>query len=473
MSFKRALGLFDSTMIVAGSMIGSGIFIVSADIARTTGTPLLLLAVWVITGILTLTAALSYGELAGMFPHAGGQYVYLREAFGPLAGFLYGWTLFTVIQTGTIAAVGMAFAKYTAVFVPEVAESNILFDLGPVSLNGAQVVAIASILVLTLMNTRGVQLGKLIQNVFTTTKIASVIALAGIGIIIGWNSDVFTANWSSITSGIVPQGSWTPLTATVPLAFAVAVAMVGSVFSSDAWNNITFAAAEVRDPSKTIPRALIIGVSLVTLLYLACNVAYLGLLPLVGDPEGSTALARGISHATNDRVGAAAADVMFGGIGAAVMAALIMVSTFGCNNGLILSGSRAYFAMAQDGLFFAKAAALNERGVPATSLWIQAAWASALCLSGTYGDLLDYVVFAVLLFYVITIVGVFHLRRTRPDIPRPVKAVGYPVLPAIYIVGAVFICVALLMYKQQYTWPGLVIVASGVPIYLLWRRVNG
>lgn len=471
MSFQRALGLFDSTMIVAGSMIGSGIFIVSADIARTTGTPLLLLAVWVITGVLTLTAALSYGELAGMFPQAGGQYVYLREAFGPLAGFLYGWTLFTVIQTGTIAAVGMAFAKYTAFFIPAVGESSVLLDLGVVSVNGAQVLAIASILLLTLMNTRGVQLGKLIQNVFTTTKIVSVVALAVVGIIIGWNSEVFTLNWSTLTTGVTAS-SWTPLTATTPILFAVAVAMVGSVFSSDAWNNITFAAAEVRDPAKTIPRALMIGVTLVTLLYLACNVAYLGLLPLVGDPEGTTALARGISHATNDRVGAAAADVMFGTVGASVMAILIMISTFGCNNGLILSGSRAYFAMAADGLFFTKAASLNERGVPATSLWIQAIWASALCLSGSYGDLLDYVVFAVLVFYVLTIAGIFHLRRTRPDVPRPVRAVGYPILPAIYIVGAVFICVALLIYKQQYTWPGLIIVASGIPVYLLWRRVN-
>lgn len=471
MSFQRALGLFDSTMIVAGSMIGSGIFIVSADIARTTGTPLLLLAVWVITGLLTLTAALSYGELAGMFPQAGGQYVYLREAFGPLAGFLYGWTLFTVIQTGTIAAVGMAFAKYTAFFLPAVGESSVLLDLGVVRVNGAQALAIASILLLTLMNTRGVQLGKLIQNVFTTTKIVSVIALAVVGIVIGWNSEVFSLNWSTLMTG-PGSSSWTPLTATTPILFVVAVAMVGSVFSSDAWNNITFAAAEVRDPAKTIPRALMIGVTLVTLLYLACNVAYLGLLPLLGDPEGTTALARGISHATNDRVGAAAADVMFGPVGAAVMAILIMISTFGCNNGLILSGSRAYFAMAADGLFFTKAASLNKRGVPATSLWIQAIWASALCLSGSYGDLLDYVVFAVLVFYVLTIAGIFHLRRTRPDIPRPVRAVGYPILPAIYIVGAVFICVALLIYKQQYTWPGLIIVASGIPVYLLWRRIN-
>jgi len=472
MSFKRALGLFDSTMIVAGSMIGSGIFIVSADIARTTGSPLMLLVVWAVTGLLTLTAALSYGELAGMFPQAGGQYVYLREAFGPLAGFLYGWTLFTVIQTGTIAAVGMAFAKYTAVFVPFVSESNIVVDAGLLRVNGAQVLAIASILLLTLMNTRGVQLGKLIQNVFTSAKIVSVLALAIVGILIGWNSDVFTLNWQAVATGSTPEASWTPLASTMPLLFAVAVAMVGSVFSSDAWNNITFAAAEVRDPSKTIPRALFIGVTLVTVLYIACNVAYIGLLPLAGDPQGATALARGISHATNDRVGAAAAEVMFGGVGALVMAALIMISTFGCNNGLILSGSRAYFAMAADKLFFAKAAALNKRGVPAAALWIQAAWASLLCLSGTYGDLLDYVVFAVLVFYVITIAGVFHLRRTRPDLPRPLKAVGYPLLPALYILGAVFICLALLVYKQQYTWPGLLIVASGVPVYFLWRRVN-
>lgn len=451
-------------------MIGSGIFIVSADIARTVGSPLLLLAVWVITGALTLTAALSYGELAGMFPQAGGQYVYLRESFGPMAGFLYGWTLFTVIQTGTIAAVAMAFAKYTAVFFSGVSDANILFTLGPLKVNGAQVLAIISIVVLTAMNARGVRLGKLVQNVFTSTKIVSVVALALIGIVVGWGSDAFTINWSTFTTGDWQGAMWAPGTTTMPIVFAIAVAMVGSIFSSDAWNNITFAAGEVRDPSRTIPRALLMGVSLVTLLYLACNIAYLNLLPLIGDPTGVDAASRGISHAVNDRVGAAAADVMFGGLGASVMAVLIMVSTFGCNNGLILSGSRAYFAMAQDGLFFKKAASLNARDVPSTSLWIQAAWASGLCLSGSYGQLLDYVVFAVLLFYILTIIGIFRLRRTRPHEPRPVKAVGYPVLPALYILGATFVCVALLIYKQDYTWPGLVIVATGVPVYLLWRK---
>lgn len=472
MSFQRALGLFDSTMIVAGSMIGSGIFIVSADIARTTASPLLLLAVWIIAGVLTLTAALSYGELAGMFPQAGGQYVYLRETFGPLAGFLYGWTLFTVIQTGTIAAVAMAFAKYTAVFLPAVGEDSTVIDLGFLHISGAQLLAIASIVLLTAMNSRGVRLGKLIQNVFTSTKIVSVVALAAVGIVVGWQSDVFAANWAAMSFESIQPATWTPLTTTVPLIFAVAVAMVGSVFSSDAWNNITFAAAEVRDPAKTIPRALVLGVTLVTLLYVATNIAYLGLLPVVGDPNGADALARGISHATNDRVGAAAAEVMFGGAGLFVMAAMIMISAFGCNNGLILSGSRAYYAMAQDGVFFKKAAALNEQGVPATSLWIQAAWASALCLSGSYGDLLDYVVFAVLLFYIATIAGIFYLRRTRPEMPRPVKAIGYPILPALYIIGASFICIALLMYKQQFTWPGLIIVATGVPVYALWRRTR-
>lgn len=471
MSFQRALGLFDSTMIVAGSMIGSGIFIVSAEIARTTGSPLQLLLVWVVTGALTLTAALSYGELAGMFPQAGGQYVYLREAFGPMAGFLYGWTLFTVIQTGTIAAVAMAFAKYTAVFVRSVGEDVILLDLGPLKVSGAQALAIVSILVLTAMNARGVRLGKLIQNVFTSAKIVSVVALALIGIVVGWGTGAFDLNWSSLASGTWQGAVWQPST-TAPLMFAFAVAMVGSIFSSDAWNNITFAAGEVREPQRTIPRALFIGVTLVTLLYLACNVAYLGLLPLIGDPHGTDAASRGIAYALNDRVGAAAADVMFGGIGASVMAALIMVSTFGCNNGLILSGSRAYFAMAQDGLFFKKAAALNKRDVPATSLWIQALWASGLCLSGSYGQLLDYVVFAVLLFYILTIVGIIRLRRTRPDVPRPVKAIGYPILPALYIIGATFVCVALLIYKQDYTWPGLIIVATGFPVYLLWRRAN-
>lgn len=467
MSFRRTLGLFDSTMLVAGSMIGSGIFIVSADIARQVGSPLLVLLVWALTGLLTIIAALSYGELAGLFPQAGGQYVYLRESFGRMSGFLYGWTLFTVIQTGTIAAVAMAFAKYTSVFLPSVSEKNVLIDLGlwGLTINGAQVFAIISILVLTAINARGVNLGKLIQNTFTTTKIVSVVAIALAGLLVGWGSGAFDGNLGSITTSQIPAPS-----SSMPWLAMIAVAMVGSVFSSDAWNNITFAAAEVKDPQRTIPRALVGGVLLVTALYILTNLAYLCVLPLGGSEAGTTALERGIAYATNDRVGAAAADVMFGPIGAGIMAVLIMISTFGCNNGLILSGARAYYAMASDKLFFRSAATLNKNDVPSRSLWMQAAWASVLCLSGRYGDLLDYVVFAVLIFYVLTIIGIIKLRRTHPDLPRPIKAVGYPVLPALYIAIALGICVSLLMYKPNYSWPGLIIVATGIPVYLFWSK---
>ncbi|MBU3678974.1 MAG: amino acid permease [Candidatus Kapabacteria bacterium] len=480
MSFKRELGLFDSTMIVAGSMIGSGVFLVSADIARSVGSPGMLLVVWLVTGLLTMIAALSYGELAGLLPHAGGQYVYLREAFGPLAGFLYGWTLFTVIQTGTIAAVAMAFAKYTSAVFPGVGETHILISAGGFSINAAQAFAILSIIALTALNARGVSLGKLVQNTFTTTKIVSVVALATAGIVYGLSNGTLASAlgslWTDGVSSAVPM--LTPDQQTsygfasrygMPFLAIVAVSMVGSVFSSDAWNNITFAASEVKSPERTIPRALIMGVALVTALYLLTNLAYISVMPIGGSPDAPTSLGRGIAFATNDRVGAAAADVIFGPSGGLIMAVLIMISTFGCNNGIILSGSRAYYAMANDGMFFRKAATLNRNGAPAASLWMQAVWASALCLSGKYGDLLDYVVFAVLIFYVLTILGIFRLRTTRPDAPRPIKAVGYPVLPALYIVLALTICVCLLIYKPNYSWPGLLIVASGVPVYMVWR----
>lgn len=464
MAFHRSLGLFDSTMLVAGSMIGSGVFIVSADIARTVGSPSLLLLVWGITGLLTLIAATSYGELAGMMPQAGGQYVYLRKSFGPLAGFLYGWTLFTVIQTGTIAAVAMAFAKFTAVLVPSMSEKAVLFDLGFLTISPAQILAIVIIVLLTALNARGVELGKIIQNTFTSTKIISVVGLALVGLIIGLTRNDVGAVFS--------QASTIQFDTPLVLMTAIAVAMVGSVFSSDAWNNITFAAAEVKEPNRTIPRALIYGVVLVTALYILTNLAFVMLMPTMGDPAGADAMARGISHATNDRVGSAAAEVMFGGAGAAIMAVLIMVSTFGCNNGLILSGSRAYFAMAADGLFFKRAAVLNAKGVPASSLWIQCIWASALCLSGTYGALLDYVVIAALIFYSLTILGIFRLRRTQPLAERPIKAFGYPFLPALYIVAATFICVVLLIEKPGTTWPGFLIIALGVPVYFAWTTAR-
>ena len=468
--FRRTLGTFDATMIVAGSMIGSGIFIVSADIARSVQSPFLLLMVWVVTGVLTLIAALSYGELAGMMPEAGGQYVYLREAFGPLAGFLYGWTLFTVIQTGTIAAVAMAFAKFTSVLIPAVGEQNVLFSIplgfmqsagnsepGTWNVNGAQALAIVSVLGLTALNAGGVKAGRFVQNIFTSTKVIAVVALALIGLVIGFGSSSFTLNTEAFNS-----------TSFVLTVFGAA--MVGSIFSSDAWNNITFIAGEVKEPQRTIPRGLAFGVIIVTVLYLATNMAYLSVLPLQGVKEGATVIERGIMHATNDRVGTAAAEVMFGNAGAIIMAVLIMVSTFGCNNGLILSGARAYWAMARDKLFFRAAGELNKNDVPGKGLWIQAILASALCLSGAYGQLLDYVVFAVLLFYILTILGIFRLRKTRPNAERPYKAIGYPFLPALYVVVANVICVVLLIEKPDYTWPGLIIVATGVPVYFLWKK---
>lgn len=460
MSFRQALGLYDATMIVTGSMIGSGIFIVSADIARVVQSPMLLLAVWAVTGLLTLIAALSYGELAGMMPQAGGQYVYLREAFGPMWGFLYGWTLFTVIQTGTIAAVAMAFAKYTGVFAPAFSENNILTTIAGVNISGAQLLAIASIIVLTWVNSRGVQQGKIVQNVFTTTKIVALAVLVIFGLWLGIGSGpwtVFTADpWHSYGASSVPGLDTQTL---LGLGAAIAVAMVGSLFSSDAWNNITFTAGEVKNPKRVIPLSLFYGVSIVTVLYILANIAYLAILPF--DQIQAVPL---------DRVGSAAVKGLFGSGGELFMAALIMVSTFGCNNGLILAGARASYAMAQDGLFFGRASTLNKAGVPAYALWIQAAWASALCLSGRYGDLLDYVIMAVMVFYILTIAGIFRLRRTRPDAERPYKAIGYPVLPALYIIGATAVCVALLIYKPSYTWPGLGIVALGVPVYLIWKR---
>ncbi len=470
--FKRTLGTLDATMVVAGSMIGSGIFIVSHDIARETNHPVLMLLVWAVTGVLTLIAALTYGELAGMMPQAGGQYVYLREAFGPLAGFLYGWTLFAVIQTGTIAAVAMAFAKFTAVLFPTLGESTIVVSTGLFrsaeasstssspgwSISAAQLVAIGSILFLTWLNTRGVQTGRLVQNTFTVTKVLALVLLIIVGLLFG------TQLQTNMVQPL-PTIQWTTL---LPL---IAVAMVGSIFSSDAWNNITFIAGEVRQPERTIPRGLLYGVVLVTALYLSANVAYLNLLPFGSNPA-SNEESLSIMHAPSERVGTAAMHVLLGSTGAVVMAVLIMVSTFGCNNGLILAGARAYWAMAKDKVFFAGAGELTSRQVPSKGLWIQAVWACALCLSGSYGDLLDYVVFAVLIFYVLSVLAVFRLRRTRPDVPRPVKAFGYPILPGVYVILAMGICGALLQHKPNYTWPGLIIVALGVPVYYVWRTVN-
>ncbi len=471
--FRRELRVLDSTMLVMGSMIGSGIFIVSADIARTVGGPGPLLLVWFITGLITITAALSYGELAGMMPHAGGQYVYLREAFNPLIGFLYGWTLFLVIQSGTIAAVAVAFAKFTALLLPSLGETTVLLTVFGHHVTAAQVVAIATILILTGVNLRGIHGGRIVQNIFTIAKTTALFALIAIGLLLAHNHEAFASNftrfwetsWTRVADGGVTV---TPLAGFGILA-AFGVAMVGSLFSSDAWNNITFTAGEVVNPKKTIPVSLAAGTAIVTVLYILANVSYIGLLPFWGSPGGTDVMARGIQFAASERVGTAAAWVMFGPPAAVIMAVLIMVSTFGCNNGLILAGARVLYAMAKDGLFFKKCGSLNSYGVPGVALALQAVWASFLCVSGTYGDLLDYVVFAVLIFYILTVAGIFVLRRRRPDAERPYKAFGYPVLPAIYILAALAISLDLLVYKPAYTWPGVIIVLLGLPVYALWR----
>ncbi|MDB5100802.1 MAG: amino acid permease-associated region [Cyanobacteria bacterium RYN_339] len=446
--FVRGLGLLDATMIVAGSMIGSGIFIVSADIAREVGSPGWLLVVWLITGCLTLAAALSYGELAAMMPKAGGQYVYLREAYGPLWGFLYGWTLFMVIQCGTIAAVSVAFAKFLGVLLPWVSADTKL--LGPVS--SQQAVAIAVILVLSATNMGGVRAGKLIQNTFTIAKLGALAALIALGLFAG----------HAAAPALTAPGFWTPAVGGWAIWTVVGTAMVGSLFSSDAWNNITFTAGEVRDPKRNIPLALALGTVIVTGLYMLANLAYLNALPLAA-----------IQHAPQDRVGTAVALSVLGPAGSGLMAAAIMVSTFGCVNGLVLAGARVYYAMAQDGLFFKAAGKLNKQGVPAVGLALQAVWAAALTLSGSYGNLLDYVIFAALLLYVLTVGAIFVLRRTRPEAERPYKAVGYPLVPALYMVLASLLMLDLLIYKPGYTWPGLGIVLAGLPVYFIWRAKAG
>lgn len=472
--FRRTVRLLDATMVVAGIMIGSGIFIVSADIARNVGSAGWLLVVWLITGVITLIGALSYGELAGMFPQAGGQYVYLRQAYNPLIAFLYGWTFFLVIQTGSIAAVAVAFAKFTAVIVPAFSETNVLLRFGGLTISMAHVLAIGVIFFLTWLNTRGIRVGTFVQNVFTFGKIGSLIILIVLALI-GYNERAINLNWATFWDAqAVSVGSDGAVSTTVlsgmGLIVALAVAQVGSLFSSDGWNNITFAAGEVVRPQRTIPLALALGTIIVTVLYLLVNVAYLVTLPVRGVPGGTTPMEQGIQFAAADRVGAAAAEMMFPGIGAVLMAVLIMISTFGCDNGMILAGARCYYAMARDGLFFKSVGRLNTAGAPAIALWVQGLWASLLCVSGRYSDLLDYVVFAVLLFYILTVAGIFILRRRKPEIPRPVKAVGYPLLPALYIIAAAFICIVLLIEKPNYTYPGLFIVLAGVPVYYLWRR---
>jgi len=477
--FKRGLGLYASTMVVVGSMIGSGIFLVSAEMGRQTASPGLLLTAWIVTGGLTLAAALSYGELAAMMPRAGGQYVYLREAFGPLWGFLYGWTLFMVIQTGTIAAVAVGFARYTGYLLPWFSETHYLISpihLSPgyaVSLSTVQLLAILMVALLTWTNTRGLDWGRVIQNVFTTTKTGALLALIAAGLLFGWNATAVSGNLGDLwrARGATPLAPGLDATTAYGVFVALCVAQTGSLFSADAWNNVTFTAGEVKNPSRNLPLSLAVGTGVVILLYVLCNLVYLNVLPLDGSPNGASILDRGIKWASEDRVATAVLTQMFGSVGGLLMAAAIMLSSFGCNNGLILAGARVYYAMAKDGLFFRKVGNLHPKyKTPVLSLMVQMVWTCILCVSGTYGQLLDYIVFAVLVFYILTIVGLFVLRRKHPDATRPYRAVGYPVLPAIYIVMALFIDVVLLLYKPQYTWPGLMIVLIGIPVYYLWSR---
>jgi APA family basic amino acid/polyamine antiporter len=455
-------------MIVMGGMIGSGIFIVSADIARNVGSAGMLLLVWGLTALLTVVAAVSYGELAGMFPRAGGQYVYLREAFNPLVAFLFGWAFFAVVQTGTIAAVGVAFAKFAAYLIPGLSEKNYLLDLGAFRISAAQVVSIVMIVFLTWVNSRGIQNGKWIQRIFTLSKTGALLGIVLLGFILGFRAEIWQANWADAWNAekwlAAPTGTFSvvAITSAWALAAAVAVSMVGSLFSSDAWNNVTFVAGEIKNPQRNIGLALFIGTLTVCSLYMLTNLMYTATLSM-----------QDIAFAADDRVGIAAAKTFLGEAGVVVIAILIMVSTFGCNNGLILSGARVYYTMAQDGLFFPKAGELNRFAVPGYALWAQGIWACLLCLTGRYGDLLDYVIFAVLIFYILTMLGIFRLRATRPDAERPYRAFGYPVVPAMYILLAGFICLMLLVYKPNYTWPGLGIVLLGVPVYYFVLRKRG
>ncbi len=471
-TFKPTLGLLDATMIVAGSMIGSGIFIVSADITRNVGSAGWLIAVWLLTGFMTLTAALSYGELSAMFPKAGGQYVYLKESYNPLTGFLYGWSFFAVIQTGTIAAVGVAFCKFAAYFFPvlEMNPSDILFLIGPFKIYPAQFVSIFIIVLLTYINTKGVRGGKLIQTIFTVTKLLSLFGLIVFGFLLAAKSEIWNANWSdawtmkSMVKSNGGDGLSTTLIAPIlgaGVLGAIAASMVGSIFSSDAWNNVTFIAGEIKNPQKNIGLSLFLGTLIVTCIYVAANLMYLSVLPI-----------HDIAFAASDRVAVTAANAIFGSSGTFIIAAMIMISTFGCNNGLILAGARVYYTMAQDGLFFKKAGILNKNAVPAWALWAQCIVASLLCLSGRYGDLLDMVSFIVVIFYVLTIAGIFILRKQRPNAERPYKAIGYPILPAIYMLMGISFCVLLIIYKPEFTWPGLIITLLGIPLYFIAVRTS-
>ena len=475
--FVKALTLTDATMLVAGSMIGSGIFIVSADISRTVGSPLWLMLAWVAAGVITVLGALAYGELAAMYPRAGGQYVFLRESMGSLMGFLYGWTLFIVIQTGTIAAVAVGFGRFLGVLWPDITPDRFAWfpqmdfntpgGLVEVGLSPQRLIALISVWILTWINLRGVKEGKLVQTTLTVVKTGALALLILLAFTIGRNAEAIAANFG-------PGRFVGDVDVSSVFLVAFGASLVGSLFSSDAWNNVTFAAAEVKNPQRNLPLALLMGTGLVSVLYLLANLAYLNVLPLGGTEGAASVIGRGIQHATQDRVGSAAAEVIFGAIGGTIMASAILISTFGCNNGLILAGSRVYYAMARDRLFFKRAAKLNVNHVPATALIVQAIWTSLLCLTGTYGQLLDFVIFAALIFYVLTTIGLFILRSTRPDAERPYRAIGYPVLPALYIVLAATVAIVLLIADKTraQALSGLVLVALGVPVYFLWRRMT-
>lgn len=466
---QRSLGLWSATSLVAGSMIGSGIFIVTTIMARDIGSSGYMLLLWIVTGFLTMTAALTYGELAGMMPTAGGQFVYIQRAFGKLWSFLYGWTVFTVIQTCTIAAVAVAFANYSAVFFPSL-EAKI-FEAGSYAITNKQVLAVASILLLTFINTQGVRSGKAVQTSFTAAKLIALFGLIFLGLYVGLQTDTLSLNFTDMWHPVktTADGTTTELVGGA-LIGAMGAAIINPLFSSDAWNNVTFIAGEIREPKKNIPRSLFLGTAIVTLIYILANIAYLSLLPLAGSPEGATVVERGIMFANQDRVGAAAAMVIFGNVGVFIMAGLIMVSTFGCNSGLILAGGRIFYAMAKDKMFFKGAAELNKHNVPAKALWFQCLWAGLLCFSGTYGTLIKYATFASLLFYMVTIFGVFRLRKAEPDAERPYKAFGYPVIPIIYIVITVGICGALFAYDTINTLIAIGVVALGWPVYLVFIR---
>jgi APA family basic amino acid/polyamine antiporter len=493
-SFKQSLGLFDGTMIVAGSMVGSGIFIVSADMTRQVGSAGWLIALWVLTGLMTVFAAITYGELSSMFPKAGGQYIYLKEAYNPLTGFLYGWSFFSVIQTGTIAAVGVAFSKFAGYFIPALTidDKNLLFQWGWLKIYPAQLISILLVIFLTYMNTRGIKEGKLIQTVFTSIKLLSIFGLIVAGLLFAFKSDIWNSNWATgfdlkftepVKDGTGNQIGWSFFKDSPHVMFTIGLissALVGSVFSSVAWENVTFISGEIKNPKRNVGMSLLLGTSIVTVIYVLMNIMYVSVMPLIPDATNTAAAYvteitqqhPNIAFARQDRVATGSAFNIFGDYGAVIIAVMIMISTFGCNNGLILSGARVFYTMAQDKLFLPKASNLNKNGVPQWALWAQCLWASVLCLSGQYGILLDYVIFITLIFYILTIIGVFRLRKLRPHAERPYKAFGYPIIPAIYILIASTMAVGLLYAKPATSLIGLCIALLGVPIYYFYKRTH-